>query len=98
MPPFLSQFASCLTCVVLRNLQSASARLTEAARRILAWRYLAQNFNQVVADNFDDLLTGREQSSCVPHGLACDLIYEMLDYFEVYVCLKQSEAQLRSAS
>src|SRR6185437_13555792 len=53
----------------------------------------AEHLSQLVADDFDNLLAGRERSENVfAHRLIFNLLNELLDNFEVNVGLKQRYA------
>ena len=55
----------------------------------------AQNFDQLIADDFDDLLgRGQGHQHFLAHGLHLDVFDELLDHAEVDVGLQQGHADL----
>ena len=60
-----------------------------------ARRVLAQERNQLVADDLDDLLGGREGGEHLgPHGFNANLLDQVADYVEVDVGFEQGHANL----
>ena len=63
--------------------------------KLQAGRLLAEYGDKFVADNFDDLVAGGERGHYfLADGFRLDLIDQLLDDFEVYVGLEQSETDL----
>ena len=99
-PPFLNQFASLPEVVVLPEPCSPAISTTVGGceANFTSRRVLAEDLDQFIAHNLDDLLARRQRRQhFLADGLGLNVVDQLLDDFEVDVGLKQRQPDLASA-